>query len=230
MTDPPAAPAGLRVRLRAEADTHGRFYAALGTGALVWLVTWGQHAGLRVLLAADVFFAVFITLMLLQAGRLDAEALRARGARWRRRRRAGLGLVGWLTFCAMLLSLWSIFVLLNHPRAEGRLFPTLAVLSVPLSWAMTHTLAAFQYASLYYLPGPDGRPAGGLDFAGSDPPDAFDFLYQAFVVGASFSVSDVPASSRAMRRAVMVHSLAAFAYNTVLIAIAVNAALTLAGS
>ena len=69
---------------------------------------------------------------------------------------------------------------------------------------------------------------GGFDFRG-DEPDGVDFLYQSFAVGASFSVSDVAASSRPMRRAILLHSLASFAYNTVLIAIAVNAALTFVG-
>lgn len=220
------APVGLVGRIRAEIDTNGHFHLSLAIGVAVWLATWGQHMPLRVLLAADVFFAVYIGLMLRAAGRMDAEALRRRGASWRRKPRAGGGIVGALTFVAMLLSLWAIFLLLNHPREEGRFFPILAVASVPLSWAMTHTLAAFQYASLYYLPGPEGRPSGGLDFRGDEPPDAYDFLYQAFAVGASFSVSDIAATSRAMRRAIMVHSLAAFAYNTVLIAIAVNVALT----
>lgn len=67
-----------------------------------------------------------------------------------------------------------------------------------------------------------------MTFSGEEPPDGLDFLYLAFVVGASASVSDVAASSKPMRRAVMIHSLAAFAYNTVLIAIAVNAALIIA--
>lgn len=226
MTETPLAPVGFEGRLRAEIETNGRFYAAAGIGIAVWLATWGQHPPLRVLLAADVFFAVYIGIMLRAAGRLDAEALRRRGAAWRRKPRAGGGLVGGLTFVAMLLSLWAIFLLLNHPKDEGRFFPILAVASVPLSWAMTHTLAAFQYATLYYAPGPDGRPAGGLTFPGGDEPDAYDFLYQAFAVGASYSNSDVAATSRPMRRAIMLHSLAAFAYNTVLIAVAVNAALT----
>ncbi len=216
-------------RIRAEVEFHLRFYTALVVGIGLWVATHGLHPGLRALLAADVFFAFYIVLMLVEAGTLDAEGLRARGARWRRRPRAGGGFVMLITFAAMLASLWAIFVLLNHPRDEGPLFPILAIASVPLSWGMTHTLAAYQYATLYYSPGPDGRPAGGLDFAGGEPPDAWDFLYQALVVGASFSVSDVPASTRPMRRAIMLHSLAAFAFNTVLIAITVNAALAFVG-
>lgn len=227
MIEPSPPRPGLVGRLRDEAQNHRDFHLALVVGALVWAATAGRHQPLRALLAADVFFATYIGLMLRLALRLDPAALARRG---RARARTGMGLVATLTFLAMVLSLWAIFLLLNHPGdAEGRWFPALAVASVPLSWAMTHMLAAYHYATLYYRPGPTGAPAGGLVFAGGDPPDGLDFLYQAFVIGASLSVSDVPVSSRAMRRAVMLHSLAAFAFNTVLIAIAVNAAIILAG-
>lgn len=225
MTGGPPRPTGFAGRFFAEFATHRSFHIALGCGIAVWFATYGRHPALRVLLSADVFFLIFIGLMMRLAFTLDAEGLRRRAAV---RMRTGIGIVAVLTLVAMLLSLWAIFLLLNHPQSEGKAFPVLAVLSVPLSWMMTHTLAAYQYASLYYAPGPDGEPKGGMTFAGADPPDGLDFLYQAFVIGASASVSDVAASSRAMRRAVMVHSLAAFAYNTVLIAIAVNAALIIA--
>lgn len=227
MTRPAPRRRGLIGRLRDEAQNHRHFHVALAIGALVWAATTGRHPALRVLLAADVFFASYIALMLRLALSLDPAALARRG---RSRARTGMGLVASLTFFAMVISLWAIFLLLNHGGDdEGRWFPALAVASVPLSWAMTHTLAAYHYATLYYRPGPSGAPEGGLAFSGGDPPDGLDFLYQAFVIGASLSVSDVPAASRAMRRAVMVHSLAAFAFNTVLIAVAVNAAIILAG-
>ncbi len=225
MTAPGEPPVRVALRIRARFNHNIRYFGALGAGAAVWLATWGQHEALRVLLAADVFFAAYIVLMVRAALRMQPETMRRTAAAGAPGVASGAKLVTVVTFLAMLLSLWAIFLLLNHPRTEGRLFPILAVASVPLSWAMTHTLAAFQYARLYYSPGPDGEPAGGFDFRG-DLPDGVDFLYQAFAVGASFSVSDVAASSRPMRRAILLHSLASFAYNTVLIAIAVNAALT----
>lgn len=222
---PPKRPVHVAQRIRARFNHNSRYFGALAAGVAVWLATWGQHEGLRVLLAADVFFAAYIIVMVRAAFRMDPETLRRAGSERAPQSGFSAALVTIVTFLAMLLSLWAIFLLLNHPKTEGRLFPILAVASVPLSWAMTHTLAAFQYARLYYARGPDGEPAGGFDFHG-DAPDGVDFLYQAFVVGASFSVSDVAVSSRPMRRAILLHSLASFAYNTVLIAIAVNAALT----
>nr|MBA3324990.1 hypothetical protein [Paracoccaceae bacterium] len=76
MSAPAPEVRGLLGRLRAEVETNGRFHAAFAIGIAVWLATWGQHPPLRVLLAADVFFAVYIGLMLRAAGRFDAEALR----------------------------------------------------------------------------------------------------------------------------------------------------------
>lgn len=42
-------------------------------------------------------------------------------------------------------------------------------------------------------------------------------------------VSDVVVTSPRLRRSVLAHGLAAFAYNTVILALAVNAAVTMAG-
>ena len=221
----PARRAGLIGWIRDEFESHRAFHIAFLTGEALWLLTPGLHPALRALLAADMFFVIFIALMMSLALRLDAEGLKRRAER---RQRTGMGLITTLTFFAMLLSLWAIFLLLNHPTAEGRWFPALAVMSVPLAWGMTHILAAYHYASIYYTAEPGGEPARGMMFGGEDEPDALDLLYQAFMVGAAAS-SDVAVSSRQMRRAVMVHSLASFAYNTVLIAIAVNAAIILAG-
>jgi uncharacterized membrane protein len=49
------------------------------------------------------------------------------------------------------------------------------------------------------------------------------------VVGMTCQVSDVQVKTTAMRKAVLVHGVAAFFFNTVFIAMAVNAAVSLAG-
>ena len=133
-----------------------------------------------------------------------------------------------LVAAAVIVSLVAIFTLLNHPKSEGGLFPIVAVSSVPLSWAMIHTVAALNYAGLYYAPTASGAIAEGLAFPGGGEPSAIDFLYYALVIGTSFSVSDVSTLSPRLRMATMLHSVASFVFNTVMIAIAVNAAMTLA--
>ncbi len=69
----------------------------------------------------------------------------------------------------------------------------------------------------------------GLDFPGTDKPDPWDFLYFAFVIGMTAQVSDVTTASAKMRKVVLVHSIGAFFYNTIILALAVNAAVTSAG-
>ncbi len=198
------------------------FYASLLVGICVWIATTGHHPMLRILLAADVFFALFIGLVLRLAFRASSEHLRSHVVVPRR----GAAMVLSLAAFAVVLSLVAIFTLLNHPRDEGWLFPIVAVASVPLSFAMLHTIAAFNYARIYYAPNRRGQPTGGLVFPGETEPGAPDFLYYAFSVGMSFSASDVVAKTQRMRMATLSHALFAFIFNTSLIALAVNAAMT----
>ena len=90
------------------------------------------------------------------------------------------------------------------------------------SWLMMHTIYAFHYAHRYYIDQRDGSPDGGLDFPGKDEPDYLDFLYYAYVVGMTSQVSDVQATSREMRRITLVHSVLAFAFNMLVLALSVN--------
>ncbi len=67
------------------------------------------------------------------------------------------------------------------------------------------------------------RPQGpGLKFPGKLPPDYFDFLYHSFVVGMTSQVSDVQVTSRAMRRITLVHGVLSFAFNMLVLALAIN--------
>ncbi|MDH6593512.1 putative membrane protein [Variovorax sp. TBS-050B] len=90
------------------------------------------------------------------------------------------------------------------------------------SWLMMHTIYAFHYAHRYYIDQRDGAVDGGLDFPGRQAPDYFDFLYYAYVVGMTSQVSDVQATSREMRRLTLVHSVLAFAFNMLVLALSVN--------
>ena len=59
-------------------------------------------------------------------------------------------------------------------------------------------------------------------------PEPWDFLYFAFVIGMTAQTSDVTIATPRMRRVVLAHSVAAFFYNTVILALAVNAGVALA--
>jgi uncharacterized membrane protein len=108
----------------------------------------------------------------------------------------------------------------------GALLIGLSVASVPLGWFTLHLIFAFRYAHRFYekLRSGKGKDAGGLEFPGTAQPGGWDFAYYSFVVGATAQTSDVDVSSMEMRKLTMCHSIVAFFYNTVLIALAVNIA------
>ncbi len=103
----------------------------------------------------------------------------------------------------------------------------LCLAAVLVSWLLLHTAFTLRYAHLFYRDDEDG--VGGLVFPSEPSPDAFDFAYFAFTVGMCFQVSDVLITSRQIRRAVLGHACLAFAYNTVIIALALNLAFGLIG-
>lgn len=99
----------------------------------------------------------------------------------------------------------------------------LSMLALALSWLLMQTIFAFRYAHLYYREELHGHARGaGLEFPGKLPPDYFDFLYYAHVVGMTSQVSDVVVTSRKMRRLTLLHSVTSFAFNMLVLALSIN--------
>ena len=105
----------------------------------------------------------------------------------------------------------------------------LAGIGAPLGWLVLHTVMAFHYADIHYFDDPDcADDDKDLDFPGRGDPGPWDFLYYSFVVGMTAQVSDVQVRTTVMRRATLLHGVVSFFFNTVFIAMAVNAGVTLA--
>jgi uncharacterized membrane protein len=99
----------------------------------------------------------------------------------------------------------------------------LVVVTLLVSWLMTHTVFAFRYAHEYYQWDDElDAVEKGLDFPGDAPPDYWDFFYFALVLGMTFQVSDVQITSRKLRRVATLHGLLGFLFNTVILALSVN--------
>ena len=94
--------------------------------------------------------------------------------------------------------------------------------TVAASWVLVPTLFTLNYASRYYLQG-----GQGFGFPGSSEgfhPDDADFAYVAFTIAVAAQTSDVTVTTRPMRRLVLVHSVLSFAFNTMILALAINLA------
>ena len=203
---------------------HARFYLALIAAAVVAAAAAPLGPTLRVLLAGDTLFLVYLGLTLRYGLGVRPERLRAHAAG----EDEGLPLILALTVVACGLNVASIFLLVNRPEGEAAMLGLLAIVSVPLGWLMLHTLAAFHYATLYYAPAPGGGDAGGLAFPGAREPGPWDFVYFAYVIGMTAQVSDVVVETTRMRQATLLHSVISFFYNAVILALAVNASLSFA--
>jgi uncharacterized membrane protein len=96
----------------------------------------------------------------------------------------------------------------------------LSLTAVISAWLLSNASFTLRYAHLYFRD--DGSGEGGLEFPGNETPDALDFAYFAFTVGMCFQVSDVVITSKPIRRTVLMQSLLSFAYNTIILGMALN--------
>lgn len=210
---------------------HTPFFLAALAGAAALAVAFWIPLTPTAVIAADTFFLTYLALTVTVLRRLSADFLR--------RNAAVVDQPVWAIFAATLgavvVAVLSLFQLINGEPLANRLELFLAFIGVPLGWLTIHMMAAIHYSHLYWQPVDTdpgeglrrGPPLKGLIFAGDEPPDGWDFVYFAFVLGMTAQTADVEISSGRMRRTVLVHSLVAFLFNTVLVAAAVNVAVSM---
>ena len=176
------------------------------------------------------YFAVYQLLTWWGFRRADAAQLaawaRATTPRSRSERRiqvwTGSGVRSWAVTAA-LLALVAVVVVLVVPALRGNpLVLGSSLLVVVTSWSMVVYAFAVAYLRL-------DADTGGLDFPGGDAPVWSDYVYLAVQVNATFSSSDVDVSTPAARKLVTTHTLLAFVFNTIIVALLVSALVTLAG-
>ena len=129
-----------------------------------------------------------------------------------------------LAVIAAVASLGAIFAelaVLKPDDPRYGLYIALAIVTVVLSWAFTHTIFALHYAHEFYGEDADAK---NLKFPDDDEPDYWDFIYFSFVVGMTFQVSDVAISQKSTRRMVVAHGALSFFFSTAIVAMMVNIA------
>lgn len=141
-----------------------------------------------------------------------------------------------LVLLAMFSSFAAIFGLLGDAKQaseEGKLFfVALAAATIITSWFVTQVAFTLHYAHAYYAPDrhsekPSG-PATELTFPGDPTPDYWDFFYFATSFGAASQTSDIIINSKSMRRMTTLHAIVSFFFNTMVLALTINLAASLA--
>lgn len=138
----------------------------------------------------------------------------------------GRRLVYLLVLLSSAMSLFAAVALADDKSSvltgEGRMLTCLCLATVAISWTITHTSFTLRYAHLYYRDDDEG--IGGISFPDTPEATYFDFAYFAFTVGMCFQVSDATISSRQIRKTTLMHAVLSFAYNTAILAFALNLA------
>ena len=134
------------------------------------------------------------------------------------------------TVLAACASLFAVIFLLSSVKLTTHLLvhASLAVFAIISGWSLMHTVFALRYAHTYYGDSDDpNEHVGGLEFPNDDKPDYLDFAYFSFVIGMTSQVSDVGISSKPLRRLALLHGMLSFAFNTVILALTINAVASL---
>lgn len=213
---------------------HMQFAVSACIGVLALLVALLFHAPLAYSIGANAFFLAYIVLVLWHMPLLSADYL-SRNARATDQPVMVIFLV---TLVVVGVATVSLFQLINSKESAGAVALTFALLSIPLGWFTIHTMAALHYAHIYWMDGEKaasqgkpGRkvPVGGLEFPGTERPKGWDFLYFSTVIGMTAQTADTAITTTRMRRIALLHSVVAFFFNTVIVAAAVNLAVSLGG-
>jgi len=209
-----------------------RLHAALWLGLAVLIAAIILTPGLRdwptrIAAGWGAGAAVFLTLTFMRLMRArSVEAIRKRAAELDQAGGAVLPL-------SLLAAAASVFIIVVEAAGGGRPSVGSALFSIgviALSWLFVHVLFTLHYAHEFYAPADTGKgDRQGLIFPGEDDADYWDFLHFALIIGVASQTADIQISSQRLRRIATLHSLVAFLFNTVILALAVNMAVSLLG-
>lgn len=207
----------------------GGVIVGLGTAALLVLVPNSLRLSTRAILAWDAGALAFVVLILSLMRRCSsAEQLRDEAARQDEGQHVILATV----LLAAAASLGAIAAELSLAKGghglEKAVRVALAFGTVALSWFVVQVIFALHYAHEFYQPEApeqdedENGVVGGLGFPGDEPPDYWDFLHFAVVIGVACQTADICFKSKRLRRIGSVHGVIAFTFNTVVLALTIN--------
>jgi uncharacterized membrane protein len=202
---------------------HAKLYASLGIGAVGLALAYGLRLKMPVAVGADVFFLAYIISFALSTRRLAAIDLQRRA----KVEDEGAFIVSLLVIAAVAYTSSAIFATLNDKRAADLIGLVVVLAGAPLGWFVIHLNETLHYSNIYYSELRGDKPS--LDFHDDKEPGVAEFLYFSLVIGMTAQTSDVDVLTSRMRRAVTIHGVVSFFFNTILIAMAVNVVVAHAG-
>ncbi|RUP00024.1 DUF1345 domain-containing protein [Hyphomicrobium sp.] len=206
--------------------------AIVGIAAL-FLLPSSVHGAVREALAWCAGGAVYLAMTIRTMIGCRSDKIRTRAAR---QDDSGVVILV-VVLTAMFSSFAAIFGLLGAAKAasnEGKLlFVGLAALTIVISWLVTQVAFTLHYAHEYYAPEPSpddkkSAPPPALAFPNDLTPDYWDFFYFATSFGAASQTSDVMINSKELRRLTTLHAIVSFFFNTMVLALTINLAASLA--
>ena len=113
---------------------------------------------------------------------------------------------------------------LHDPKnvLPGHIQIFLTFIALFLAWLQLHNGFAIYYAKCYFEQNPRALEAGesqqAFVFQGSEPGFS-DFLYVAYSIGLTYSMTDCSVEDSAIRRVVIIHCIAAFLFASTVLSI-----------
>jgi uncharacterized membrane protein len=190
-----------------------RLIGALMFGVVVFLVLLTIYsATFAFLMAFDIAALVYFVLTIRLMNLATVDSMRTRAIHQDNGK--------WVVLTMSLLVALAVVIALSSELygAKVKSIQTmgLACTTLLISWTFVVTIFAQQYAHDFYL------KSGQLVFPGTDQPDYWDFTYFSAVLSMCFQTSDVVVTASAIRRLVLLHSVIAFFFNVIIVAITVS--------
>ena len=213
-------------------DVRWRLTLALAIGVVAALLAPAVMGTLaEVVLGWVGFAAADLTLILLGMWQADTDDIRRMAASEDLPRTQAFTLV----VGAAMASLGAVVGLLGSLKGLSKdlrvLHVALCVAAVVLAWTLVHLVFTLRYAHTYYDADEDtGMDTGGLVFPDDQgkvegpklTPNYVDFAYFSFVIGMTAQTADIGIGNRELRRVALLHSLIAFIFNTVIVALTIG--------
>lgn len=188
----------------------------------LWLYPSHLSALTRALLAWDIALITYLVVLVHKMAGVTPDQIAQHAAD----NDEGRDFILIVSLLSVIVSLAAVLVEAGARAEQTRaLHVGFVFLTVALSWLFVHTTFATHYTHEYYGPSEERKEVRrGLLFPGDDEPDFWDFWHFALVIGVANQTADIQIESKPIRRIVTLHGIAAFLFNTVILALTINLA------